>query len=55
MLIMKKECPGEYDGFMGCLEANPGKPEKCLNMRQELFECGKPGIKKANSDPTYVY
>ena len=55
MLIMKKECPAEYETFMDCLDKNPGKPENCLNLRQELFDCGKPGIKKANTDPDYTY
>jgi hypothetical protein len=55
MLIVKKECPPEYDAFMSCLDNNPGKPEKCLTLRQEMFECGKAGFKKANSDPGYTY
>ena len=55
MLIMKKECPAEYDTFMDCLAKNPGKAENCLSFRQELVECGKPGIRKANSDPDYTY
>ncbi len=55
MLIVKKECPPEYDAFMACLEANPGKPENCTSFRQSLFECGKGGFKKANSDPDYTY
>lgn len=55
MLIVKKECPPEYEAFIGCLEANPGKPENCMSFRQEMFECGKAGFKKANSDPDYTY
>jgi len=55
MLIVKKECPPEYEAFVGCLEANPGKPENCTSFRQEMFECGKAGFKKANSDPDYTY
>ena len=55
MLIVKKECPPEFGAFSSCLENNPGKPELCASFREALFECGKGGIKKANSDPDYVY
>lgn len=55
MLIVKKECPDEYGSFMSCLDNNPGKPENCLSLRQEMFECGKGGFKKANTDPDYTY
>jgi hypothetical protein len=26
-----------------------------MSLRQEMFECGKTGFKKANSDPDYIY
>lgn len=55
MLIIRKECPDDYVRFQDCLAANPSSPELCLNLRNELFECGKGGFKKANSDPNYVY
>jgi hypothetical protein len=55
MLIVKKECPPEYDAFISCLENNPAQPEVCVPLRQALFDCGKGGFKKANSDPDYVY
>ena len=55
MRIIKRECPDEYDSFMSCLDANPGKPENCLTLKQEMFDCGKAGFKKANSDPNYIY
>ena len=55
MLIVKKECPPEFDAFMSCLDSNPGKPENCLNLRQVMFECGKAGFKKANTDVDYHY
>jgi hypothetical protein len=55
MLIVQKECPPEFEKFTECLDKNPGKPENCISLRQALFECGKGGFKKANSDPTYVY
>ena len=55
MLIIKKECPDEFGDFMSCLDNNPGKPENCLSLRQAMFECGKGGFKKANTDPDYTY
>lgn len=55
MQIVKKECPPEFDAFTSCIDNNPGKPENCINLRQALFECGKAGIKKANTDPDYTY
>ena len=55
MLIVKKECPAEFDTFMDCLDKNPGKPENCVQLREKMFDCGKSGFKKANSDPEYIY
>ena len=55
MRIVKKECPPEYDAYMSCLEANAEKPEVCKPLREVLFECGRPGFYKANTDETYEY
>jgi len=55
MQIMKKECPPEYEQFIECLNKNPDNTDKCLDLRQKLFDCGKPGIRKANADPNYTY
>ena len=33
MRIVKKECPPEFDEYMGCLEKNPGKAENCIKFR----------------------
>lgn len=40
---------------MECLDNNPGKPENCLSLRDKMFECGKSGFKKANTDVDYSY
>lgn len=55
MLIVKKECPDEYNTFIDCLEANPGKPENCATLRYAMFDCGKTGFKKANTEAGYTY
>ena len=55
MLIVKKECPPEYNAYMACLEKNPDNPDLCKNFREALFECGRPGFYKANTDSTYEY
>ena len=55
MRIVRKECPDDYEKFMSCLENNPGKPENCLSLRDAMFECGKSGFKKANTDMDYTY
>jgi hypothetical protein len=55
MRITQKECPDEFATFNSCLAANPSNPERCASLRDELFACGKPGIKKANTDKSYLY
>jgi len=55
MKIIKKECPDEFHAFQDCVVNNSSAPEKCLTLRFEMFECGKAGFKKANSDANYVY
>ena len=40
---------------MTCVSTNQSKPELCLPLREQLYECGKPGFKKANTDPNYEY
>ena len=55
MLIVKKECPDEFEKYTDCLTKNSANPDVCKNLKEELFICGKPGFKKANTDPTYTY
>jgi hypothetical protein len=55
MQITQKECPDEFQNFKNCLTQNASNPEKCAPLREELFICGKPGIKKANTDKSYLY
>jgi hypothetical protein len=55
MMIVRKECPGEFDEYMSCLEQNPTAPENCNKLKESMFECGKGGYKKANTDPDYTY
>lgn len=40
---------------MDCLSKNAAKPELCVPIKEKLFECGRPGFKKANTDPDYEY
>lgn len=40
---------------MACVEKNPDNTDVCKPLRQELFDCGRPGFKKANTDPNYEY
>lgn len=55
MRIAKKECPDEYDSYMDCLTVNAANPDKCIPLRDQLFVCGRPGFRKANTDPDYEY
>lgn len=55
MRIVEKECPAEFNVFKECIAKNAAKPELCVNDKQTMFECGKAGFKKANTDPNYVY
>ena len=55
MQITQKECPDEFATFNACLASNASNPEKCAPLREALFACGKPGIKKANTDKSYQY
>jgi hypothetical protein len=55
MRIVKKECPPEFEAFIDCLSKNSAKPELCVPIKEKLFECGRPGFKKANTDPDYEY
>jgi len=40
---------------MDCLSKNPTNPDACKSQKEALFDCGKPGFKKANTDPDYEY
>lgn len=55
MRIVRKECPAEYEVYMNCLSKNAANPDLCKKDKEDLFECGKPGFKKANTDITYEY
>lgn len=55
MRIVQKECPDEFGSFKDCLVKNASKPEACISLKQAMFECGKTGFKKANTDANYIY
>jgi hypothetical protein len=55
MRISRKECPDEFEVYNSCLAENQSNPDACAPFKEALFECGKPGFVKANTDKDYEY